>query len=236
MSRLFSMNLSILQESSKPRSDLPFAAKGIEFEDFYIQFQKNKIVFGSRNPIESHYHFTLIFGRSGVVDLHRKNRDGSYETLAMININDIPQLLEHVNSQIEFWMPNLIRKVRIGWLYHHQILIVSGEYPAEADFTTLLKVGRKRRLVLDKDALLKQLREIEWYDDLLDFPDGCFGMYTMKRRAMKRIGTLMKFTDAAGRSRFYWIKFRDLNKLLRAIREDFTSKLWISDEGEKLID
>ena len=207
--------------------DFPSNFKGFEFENFYTSFESNKILFGFRGSDVENYHFTLHSGnRSGVIDLHKTYDDGRHETLFAIRHEDLIKLLEEFSPQFPANTKQLIRKTRISWLAHHNILIVKGLYPEGSEFYKILKPTKKRkRFTIDNDLFVKQLVEPEYYEDILQYPDGNFGMLSYKHERLRHIGMLFKYTLKDGSSRLEWIKFSDITKLFRQMQSDIMPKL-----------
>lgn len=225
---------------------LPFGARGLASEDFFVQFQGDKIVFGSRTSAE---YYTLEFGRrSGMIDLH-KTYWGSlgnkiHEPAGAIEVKAIPKLAGELSSPLIDSLKKLIRRTSIGWLSHRKIGIVKGPYSNEQDLIKILRLGKKKRLIADRQLALRQIGIPEYLDDVLEYPDGMFTLISCRRRSVRQIGFLYKITSPHGIPHLFWVKHRDLKRFGRQFGNLFLSKLkkcalpqdavrkWLEERGQ----
>ncbi len=107
----------------------PNGAKGIEGEDFAIEFSGGKVIFiakaGSANR-----HYTLHpGGNSGIIDVHETTVDDSGEkkhrTLFAVRTNGLPEAMEGLKEMVPEFL-GLLRPLRLGWLKHRGIWHSSG--------------------------------------------------------------------------------------------------------------
>ncbi len=185
---------------------LPHGAKGIEGDDFAIEFRADKIVFVPK-AVGNAAHYTLHMGaNSGVIDLHETGGNGeTHRTLLAVRKDDLLGLLQKMGPIVPELL-GLLRPLRLGWLKHRNIGIARGIEPvADAEIVAVTR-KRKKRLVLDPELYRQNIACPEFLEDVYDFPDGNFTLLH-KGRA---IGMGFKKTDAQGDIRLFWIKRRDL--------------------------
>lgn len=225
---------------------LPFGGRGLASEDFFVQFQGDKIVFGSRTSTE---YYTLEFGsRSGIIDLHKTYLGGLgnkiHEPVGAIEVKAIPKLAEELSSPLIDSLKNLVRRTSIGWFSHRNIGIVKGPYSNERDLNKVLRLGKKKRLIVDKQLVLDQIEIPEYLDDVFEYPDGMFRLISCRRRRTRGIGFLYKVTLPDGTPHLFWVKDRDLTRFGRQCGDLLLSKLkqyalppdavqkWLEGQGE----
>jgi hypothetical protein len=185
---------------------LPRGTKGIEGDDFAIEFRADKIVFVSK-AVGNAAHYTLHMGaNSGVIDVHETVGNGeTHRTLFAVRKDDLLSLLQEMTAIVPELL-GLLRPLRLGWLKHRNIGIARGIEPvADAEIVAVTR-KRKKRLVLDPELYRQNIACPEFLEDVYDFPDGNFTLLH-KGRA---IGMGFKKTDAQGNIRLFWIKRRDL--------------------------
>ncbi len=187
----------------------PNGASGIEFGEFALTFQPNKIIVFLAKA--SGVHYTLHFGnKSGVLDLHRTSTDPNgqpcHERLFAIRHADMARLLgEAIPTMIG--MTGLFRRLRPGWLIRHNIGIVKGlELTTDEQIRAVTSKMKRKRLVLNEALALDNVYAPMYLDDVWNGPDGWFSLFAGRRR----IGLGVKATDSAGRARLFWVKCRDL--------------------------
>lgn len=198
-----------------PDFHLPHGATGIEFGDFVIEFREDKVVALAKGTGE---HYTLHLGpNSGVLDVHRTGTDAEgnqhHHTVFAMRHADIPPFLNELRPMLGDIF-RLIRKLRLGWLNRHGIGIVRGpEGLSDEELAAVTrKAQRRKRIVFDDEKIRNNLRIPEYRDDLWDFPDGPFSLFSDARR----IGIGFKVTDRSGWARLFWIKSADVNRFGRA--------------------
>jgi hypothetical protein len=199
------------------RYSLPHGAKGLESEEFAIEFRDDKVVFvakrapeGQADGPETERHYTFHAGPdSGVIDLHqtRTFSDGRKEhrTLFALRKDDLPPVLQELTAMVPDLL-GLIRPLSIGWLKRRNIGIARGIDPVSDEDIAAVTRKRKRRLALDPDLYKRNVFVPEFLEDVYDFPDGNFALLHRGRQ----IGIGFKKTDAEGHGRLFWIKRRDL--------------------------
>jgi hypothetical protein len=112
-----------------PRPTLPHRARGIEGENFALQFLADKIVIVPRSAAEGE-HYTFHAGPdSGVLDLHETHmssgRSEQHRTLFAMRRDDLPAALGAMTPVLSELLA-LLRPLRLGWLKHHGIGIALG--------------------------------------------------------------------------------------------------------------
>lgn len=191
------------------RYRLPHGAKGIESEDFAVQFGDDKVVFVPKSA-GGGQHYTLHAGmRSGVLDLHETSpeADGQeqHRTLFAMRRDDLAALLGEAAPMLPELL-HLLRPLRLGWLKHRHIGIARGIDPvSDADIAAVTR-KHKRRLTLEAGLYRQNVFVPEFLEEVYDFPDGNFALFHNGRR----IGIGFKKTCADGNVRLFWIKRRDL--------------------------
>src|SRR5437764_121284 len=97
---------------------LPHGAKGIESEDFAIEFRGDKIVVIQKSAGGGR-HFTLHAGRdSGIIDLHETEPAAeaqTHRTLFAMQRDDLLAVLGESSAIVPDLM-RLFRPLRLGWL------------------------------------------------------------------------------------------------------------------------
>jgi hypothetical protein len=191
---------------------LPHGAKGIEGDEFAIEFRGDKVVLIVRSGGTGE-HYTLQAGlKSGVIDLHRTQHDeGSddpHRTLFAMRRDDLPGILGQFAPMVEE-LNGLLRPLRVGWMHRHGIGIVRGVDPVSDEDIAAVTRKRKRRLGLDAELYEQNIVAPEYLEDVYDFPDGNFALFYCGRQ----IGIGFKQTYAKDEVRLFWIKLSDLIKL-----------------------
>lgn len=191
---------------------LPHAANGIELGDFAIEFRADKIVAFRRTVGD---HFTLHAGNnSGVIDIHRTWKDAQgcehHATIFAMRRDNILPFLNELSS-LPRSVIQLVRDLRLGWLGHRHIGIAWGLSLIDQDHisrVTRRKSGRKR-LVLDPNKFVNEIRVPEYLEEVWDWPDGPFSLL----KGGRMIGIAFKASDAHGNVKLAWIKLRDMGRL-----------------------
>lgn len=221
------------------RSSLPFDSKGFELDNFFIQFQPDRIVFGSRIKGPGNPHYTLMLRQpSGIIDLHKTYKDNSgnehNETVMAIRAEAIPHLLKDLGSHFLIALNRLIRKTSIGWLTHRHIFIVKGPFSIEEDMNRVFRLGRKKRLIIDKQLASLETEVLEYPDDIFVCPDGMFLLISCRRKRIRQVGFLHKVTiDRI--PRLFWMKDRDLVRFGREFGDLLLQKLKDYEESPNVI-
>lgn len=187
---------------------LPHGAKGIEADDFAVEFRGDKIVFIHKSA-GAGKHYTFQAGlKSGVIDLHETHPASEQEqrhTLFAMRRDDLAALL----GEAALMVPELLRLLRpltVGWLHHRNIAIARGiDLVSDEDIAAVTR-KRKRRLTLDTALYEQNVFVPEFLEEVYEFPDGNFALF----RRGRNIGIGFKKTGADGHVRLFWIKRRDL--------------------------
>jgi hypothetical protein len=191
------------------RVGLPHGAKGIESDDFAIEFRGDKIVFVPKSHGAGN-HYTVHAGpKSGVIDLHETHpgADGreQHRTLFAMRRDDLAALLGEAAPRLPDFL-RLFRPLTVGWMKHRNIGIARGIDPVSGDEIAAVTQKHKRRLRLDPERYERNIFVPEFLDEVYDFPDGTFSLFHRGRN----IGIGFKKTDQEGNVRLFWIKRRDL--------------------------
>src|SRR5437764_10432300 len=116
---------------------LPHGARGIEGEDFAIEFHDDKAVFVPKG-MGPGKHYTFHAGPdSGVLDVHETTYDAEgqeqHRTLFAMLQDDLPAILGQFVPIVEELL-GMLRPLRLGWLRRNDIAIVRGVDPvSDAD-------------------------------------------------------------------------------------------------------
>jgi hypothetical protein len=191
---------------------LPHSAKGIEGDEFAIEFRGDKVVVIARSAGMGE-HYTLQAGpKSGVIDLHKTqpNREAGdpHRTLFAMRRDDLPGILGQFEPMVEE-LVNLLRPLRVGWMHRHSIGIARGVNPVSDEDIAAVCRKRKRRLSLDAELYEQNIIVPEYLKEVYDFPDGNFALFHRSRQ----IGIGFKRTYAKDYVRLSWIKLSDLFRL-----------------------
>jgi len=201
----------------KPSTVLPKGAKGIQINDYVVEFRFDKAMVIKRTTDE---HFTLHAGdKSGVLDIHRTWRDSEgcehHESIFAMRREDIPSVLSCLNSFPSDLM-ELVRPLRLGWLRRRQIGIQWNVLPIEdSQILAVTRPGRKKRLVFDLREFESQVYVPEYLEEIWDMPDGIF---TLSKRG-RILGVGMKVSEAGRYAQLRWIQTRDLSRLVASLEE-----------------
>lgn len=198
--------------------------KGIDHEKFAVIFQSGKIIVTPKGKGDVHYTLHLS-GRSGIIDLHKsiKGDDGQkkYTTLFSMRKQDLePLLFEIIGSAMQA-LTGVLRHLRLGWLCHRKIGVVTGQFPTEEEIRAIAIVGRKRRFAIDEQVFLSNLTAPKYLDEILEGPDRVFTLISMKRRNPKQIGFGFKVTAPSGEPRLFWVKMTDLSAVVERLQPLF---------------
>jgi hypothetical protein len=192
-----------------PRPTLPHDARGIEGENFVLQFLADKIVFVPRSGAERE-HYTFHAGsKSGVFDLHETQMSSGcsaqHRTLFAMRREDIPPALELLRPLLSELL-SLLRPLRLGWLKHRDIGIARGiDLISDLDIAAATR-KRKGRLAIDPKLYEAHIFVPEFLEEIYDFPSGTFALF----RRQSRIGIGFKATRADGDVCLSWVKLSDL--------------------------
>jgi len=192
------------------RYRLPHGARGIENEEFAIEFGGDKVELLRKSDGKGK-HYTLHAGfRSGVIDLHETLVDEAgekrYRTLFAIRRDDLPAVFGEFTSMLHELLC-LLRPLRLGWLKRRGVGIARGIDPvSDDDFAAITRKERSRRLVIDEQRWKANVFVPTYLEEVLDFPDGAFSLFHRDHK----IGIGFKKTDSEGKVRLCWIKLRDL--------------------------
>ena len=198
--------------------------KGLDHEKFAVSFQRDKIVFTPKDQGDIHY--TLHFGgESGTVDLHETTTgaDGQkrYGTLFSMRKSDLEQLLREIALPAIQALTGILRPLRLGWLHHRRIGVVTGLLPTEQEIPAITRMRKKRRLAIDEQAFTSNVRAPEFLEEILEGPDRVFTLIAMKRRSPKQIGFGFKVTGPSGSPRLFWVKISDFSAVIQRLQSLF---------------
>src|SRR5213594_1933042 len=133
------------ENEAMDRYVLPHGAKGIEAEDFALQFGDDKVILVPKSAGQGkHYTFHAV-PASGVIDVHETTIDADgrvqHRTLFALRRDDLPPMLQELAPMVPELF-RLMRPLRLGWLKHRDIGIASGIDPVSDDD---IAVTRKRK-------------------------------------------------------------------------------------------
>ena len=197
-----------------PRPTLPHGARGIEGENFALQFLADKLLFVPRCGAEGE-HYTFHAGPvSGILDVHKtqmsSGRSEHHRTVFAIRRDDLPAVLNAMKPLLSELLA-LLRPVQLAWLEDHDIGIARGiDLITDEDIAASTR-KRKGRVAVDPELYQRNIFVPEFLDQVYDFPDGNFALFRRRRR----IGIGFKATEASGDVRLAWIKVIDLMRLAR---------------------
>ena len=201
---------------------LPHGAKGIEAEDFAVQFGHDKVVFVPKSAGSGTHYTFQAKPASGVMDVHETTIDADgmehHRTLFAMRRDDLPAMLAEFVPMVEELL-GMLRPLRLGWLKHNDIGIARGVDPVSDEDIAAVTRKRKRRLVLDAELYEQNVFGPEYLEDVHDFPDGNFALFHRGRQ----IGIGFKKTCADDDVRLFWIKLSDLMRFGNAWQEKAAS-------------
>ncbi|MGA2738551.1 MAG: hypothetical protein ABSG65_14035 [Bryobacteraceae bacterium] len=190
---------------------LPHGARGIEGEDFAVQFGDDKVVWVPKSAGAGKHYTFQAKPASGVIDLHETTMDADgreqHRTLFALRRDDLPPMLQELTPMVPELF-RLMRPLRLGWLKHRDIAIARGIDPVTYDDIAAVTRKRRRRLILDAQRYEQNLYVPEYLEEVFEFPDGNFSLYHRGRK----IGIGFKKTDGRGGVHLFWIKLRDLTR------------------------
>lgn len=150
---------------------------------------------------------------------------------------DLEQLLLELTLPAMQALTGILRRLRLGWLHHRRIGVVTGLFPTEQEILVFTKMRKKRRLAIDEQAVLSNIHAPEFLEEILERPDRVFALIAMKRRIPKQIGFGFKVTAPSGESRLFWVKMSDLSAVVERLQSLFirTAKRYsiLSTQGVK---
>jgi len=198
--------------------------KGLDHEKFAVSFQRDKIVFAPKDQGDIHYTLHLG-GNSGTIDLHEttKATDGQkqYRTLFSMRKSDREQLLHEIALTATQALTGIRRPLRLGWLHHRSIAVVTGLLPTEQEIPAITRMRKKRRLVIDEQAFISNIRAPEFLEEILEGPDRVFTLIAMKRQTPRQIGFGFKVTGPSGCPKLFWVKMSDLSAVVQRLQSLF---------------
>lgn len=198
--------------------------KGLDHEKFAVSFQPDKIVFTSKDQGDIHYTLHLG-GKSGLIDFHETTRDADgqkqYRTLFSMRRQDFEQLLREIALPAIQALTGILRPLRLGWLHHRSITVVTGLLPTEQEIPVITKMRKKRRLAIDEQAFISNVRAPEFLEEILNGPDRVFTLITMKHRIPRQIGFGFKVTRPSGTPQLFWVKMSDLSAVVQRLQPLF---------------
>ena len=180
-----------------PRSTLPHRARGIEGENFVLQFLADKIVFVPKSGTKGEHYTPHAGSKSGVLDVHEtqmsSGRSSQHRTLFAMRREDIPAALESLRPLLSGLLA-LLRPLRLGWLKHRGIGIARG-----IDLISDIDIGaatrkHKGRLAIDPQLYKAHIFVPEFLEEIYDFPNGTFALF----RCYRRVGIGFKATSPDG--------------------------------------
>ena len=179
---------------------LPHGARGIEGDEFAIEFRGDKVVFIARSAGTGE-HYTLQAGlKSGVIDLHKTqpNTEGGdpHRTLFALRRDDLPGILGKFEPMVEELI-GLLRPLRVGWMHRHSIGIARGVNPVSDEDIAAVSRKRKGRLSLDAELYEQNIIVPEYLEEVYDFPDGNFALFTAAARSASASSGPMRRTMCA---------------------------------------
>lgn len=197
--------------------------KGLDHEKFAVAFQLGKIVFTPKDMGDVHY--TLHFGgKSGTIDLHETTRDADgqkqYRTLFSMRKSDLEQLLCEIAIPAIQALTGILRPLRLGWLHHRRIVILTGLFPTEQEIPAITRMKKKRRLAIDEQAFRSNVRASQFLGEILEGPDRAFTLFAMKRTP-RQIGFGFKVTGPSGCPQLFWVKMSDLSPVVQRLQTIF---------------
>jgi hypothetical protein len=208
------LTLSPCENHDMLRATLPHRARGIEGDNFVLQFLADKILFVPRSATEGE-HYTFHAGSdSGVLDLHEtrmsSGRSQRHRTLFAMKRDDLPAALGAMTPLLSELLA-LLRPLRLGWLKHHDIGVARGiDLISDEDIAAATR-KRKGRLAIDPLLYERNIFVPAYLEEIYDFPDGNFALFRRRRK----IGIGFKTTVAGGDVRLSWIKLTALMRFGR---------------------
>jgi hypothetical protein len=203
---------------------LPHGAKGIEIENFAIEFRADKIVFVPKSGGAGN-HYTIHAGqKSGIIDLHETHPDAEgrqhHRTLFAMRRADLAGMIGEAASLLPELL-SLFRPLKVGWMKRHNIGIARGVDPVSDGDISVVTRKRKQRLTVDAELYQQNVFVPEFLDEVFDFPDGNFALFHRGRQ----IGIGFKKTYPGGDVRLFWIKLSDLMRFGNRWLEKLASTL-----------
>jgi len=203
---------------------MSLSPKGLDHEKFAVSFQPDKIIFTSKDQGDIHYTLHLG-GKSGTIDFHETTRgaDGQkrYRPLFSMRKPDLEQLLREIALPATQALAGILRPLRLGWLHHRSIAVVTGLLPTEQEIPAITRMRKKRRLAIDEQAFISNVRAPEFLEEILEGPDRVFTLIAMKRRIPRQIGFGFKMAGPSGSPRLFWVKMSDLSAVVQHLRSLF---------------
>ncbi len=135
--------------------------------------------------------------------------------------SDLEQLLREIVFPAIQALTGILRPLRLGWLHHRRIGVVTGLLPTDQEIPAITKMRKKRRLAIDEQAFISNVRAPEFLEEILEGPDRVLTLVAMKRRSPKQIGFGFQVTGASGCPKLFWIKMSDLSSAIQRLRSQF---------------
>ena len=136
--------------------------------------------------------------------------------------SDLEQLLRGIAIPTIQALTGIFRPLRLGWLDHRGIAVVTGLLPTEQEIPAITRMRKKRRLAIDKQAFISNVRAPEFLEEILEGPDRVFTLIAMKRRIPRQIGFGIKVTGPSESPRLFWVKMSDLSAVVQRLQSLFT--------------
>ena len=182
-----------------------------------------KIVFSSKTIPDVHYTVNLG-GKSGVFDIHKTTvgKDGNtYETIGAARLEELIVSLGPVTAQLVSELLAARRRLKLGWLHHNYIGIVSGLFP---DINSPAINIKGSTLELSADSMSGQVRWVEYLEEVFEIPDEAFALFKVSRKQQpKFVGVGFKQLIPNRSPVLYWIKIRDLRRWIARTEGEFTA-------------
>lgn len=137
--------------------------------------------------------------------------------------SDLEQLLHEIALPAFHALTGILRPLRLGWLHHRRIGVVTGLLPTDQEIPAITKMRKKRRLAIDEQAFISNVRAPEFLEEILEGPDRVLTLVAMKRRSLKQIGFGFKATKLSGHPRLFWVKMSDLSAVIERLQSLFIS-------------
>jgi hypothetical protein len=206
------------------RSVLPHRARGIEIENFALQFLSDKILFVPRTVGNGEHYTFYVEPASGILDVHEtkmsSGRSEQHRTLFAMRRDNLPAALSEMMPLLSELF-TLLRPLRLGWLRHRGIGIARGvDLISDEDIAAVTR-RRKNRLVIDPELYKRNILVPKFLEDVYDFPDGVFALF----RRQRRIGMGFKATGAHGEVWLSWVKLTDLMRFGHSLQDKVMSTL-----------
>ena len=154
-------------------------------------------------------------------DIHKTTvgKDGNtYETIGAARPEDLIVSLEPVTAQLVSELLAARRRLKLGWLHHNYIGIVSGLFP---DINSPAINIKGSTLELSADSMSGQVRWLEYLEEVYEIPDEAFALFKDSRKQQRKfVGVGFKQQIPNRPPILYWVKMKDLRRwIARTQRE-----------------